>query len=143
MAQVRAFLQENAVPDYLVDEMFRHASDDAYWLSAEDDKNLGFRSPSFKQFLTAKCAWDETMEHNAYAGRMAVDDFKRLLKCSDRATQDAAHQVLLAARQERSPRAIRSPDPAPRPGPAPPPSPAPRRLIDDPWESVPPRSWSG
>ncbi len=105
LTQVRTFLQENAVPKYLVDEMFRHASDDAYWLSADDERNLGFRSQSFKQLLAAKCGWDDAIEREAYAGKRPVDDLKQLLQCKDHVTQDAAHQVLLAARQARSTRA--------------------------------------
>ena len=101
LAQVRAFLQENAVPAYLVDEMFRHASDDAYWLSADDQKNLGYRSPWFKQFLAAKCAWDDQIERDAYAGKRPIDDLKQMLKCRDRVTQEAAHKALLLARPQK------------------------------------------
>ncbi|MEO8882048.1 MAG: hypothetical protein ABI377_01300, partial [Devosia sp.] len=101
LTQVRAFLQDNAVPSYLVDEMFRHGSNDAYWLSADDEKNLGPRSESFKQFLAAKCAWDEELEREAFAGKRPSEELKQLLKCKDRATRDAAHQVLLAVRQDR------------------------------------------
>lgn len=100
LTRVRAFLQDNAVPSYLVDEMFRHASDDAYWLSADDQKNMGSRSQSFKRFLAAKCGWDEKIEREVYAGRRPVDELKRLLKCKDGATQQAAHQALLAARRD-------------------------------------------
>jgi hypothetical protein len=99
LTQVRAFLQDNAVPGYLVDEMFRHASDDAYWLSAADEKNLGSRSQSFRHFLAEKCAWDEKVEREVYAGKRPVDELKRLLKCKDGATRHAAHQALLAARR--------------------------------------------
>jgi len=106
LTQVRAFLQENAVPAYLVDEMLGHGSDDAYWLSNEDQKSLGFRSQSFNQFLLARCAWDDKVEQEAYAGKRSIEDLKRLFKCRDRVTLDAAHQVLLAARQQRTPRAI-------------------------------------
>jgi ATP-dependent protease ClpP protease subunit len=109
LTQVRAFLHENAVPDYLVDEMFRHPSNDAYWLSAEDEKNLGFRSVSFNQFLAARCAWDSSVERDVYAGKRPVEDLKQLAKCRDRVTQEAAHQVLLAARQQRSPNATPKP----------------------------------
>ena len=94
LIQVRAFLQDNAVPGYLVDEMFRHASDDAYWLSAADEKNLGYRSQWFDQYLRAKCAWDGQIERDVYAGKRPVDDLKPLLKCRDRVTQDAARQAL-------------------------------------------------
>jgi hypothetical protein len=100
LTQVRAFLQDNAVPSYLVQEMFRHASDDAYWLSADDEKNLGLRSQSFKQFLAAKCAWDERIEREVYAGRRPAEELKRLLKCADGATRQAAHEALLAARRD-------------------------------------------
>ncbi len=99
LMQVRAFLQDNAVPGYLVDEMFRHVSDDAYWLSADDEKNLGSRSQSFKHFLAAKCAWDEKIEREVYSGKRPADELKRLLKCKDGATRQAARQALLAARQ--------------------------------------------
>jgi hypothetical protein len=101
LTQVRAFLQDNAVPNYLVEEMFRHASDDAYWLSADDEKNLGSRSQSFKHFLAEKCAWDEKIEREVYDGKRPVDELKRLLKCKDGATRHAAHQALLAAGQRR------------------------------------------
>ena len=118
MAQVRAFLQENSVPNYLLDEMFRRPSSEAYWLSAADQENLGFRSPSFNQFLAAKCAWDDAIEQEVYAGKRPLEDFKELAKCRDRETRDAAHQVLAAARQQRSrhdaqPKArVRPPSPA-------------------------------
>jgi hypothetical protein len=97
LMQVRVFLRENAVPNYLVDEMFRHASDDAYWLSADDQKNLGLRSQWFSQFLIAKCAWDDNTEREAYAGKRSMDDLKQMLICRERVTQDAAHKVLLTA----------------------------------------------
>ncbi|MEP6883615.1 MAG: hypothetical protein ABJC66_02590 [Gammaproteobacteria bacterium] len=103
LGQVRAFLHDNDVPSYLVEEMFRHPSDDAYWLSAEDEKNLGYKSPSFKKFLKAQCAWDDAIEREAYAGKRPIDDLKQLLKCKDRVTLEAAHQVLLVARAQHTP----------------------------------------
>ncbi len=88
LATVRAFLEDNAVPRYLADEMFRHASDDAYWLSAEDLKNLGYRSPAYDRYLRDKCAWDD---------RKPVEDLKRMLTCRDRLRQGAARQALALA----------------------------------------------
>jgi hypothetical protein len=102
LTQVRAFLQDNAVPSYLVGEMFRRPSDDAYWLSADDLKNLGYKSPSFNQYLKAKCAWDDTIEREVYAGKRSVDALKQVLKCRDRVTQESARQVLAAAAKEKS-----------------------------------------
>jgi hypothetical protein len=95
LIEVREFLRDNAVPAYLVDEMFRRASDDAYWLSADDQKNLGYRSQWFNQYLRAKCAWDDRIERDVYAGKRPIDDLKPMLKCRDRVTQDAARQALL------------------------------------------------
>jgi ATP-dependent protease ClpP protease subunit len=98
LTQVRAYLQENDVPNYLVDEMFRHASDDAYWLTADDEKNLGYRSSWLNQFLAAKCAWDDKIEREAYAGKRPIDDLKQMLACRGRSTQEAARKVLLHAK---------------------------------------------
>ena len=92
------------MPRYLVDEMFRRPSDDAYWLSADDEKNLGYRSPWFDRYLRAKCAWDDIVEREVYAGARPVDALKPMLRCRDRATQDAARQALAAAAKERSAR---------------------------------------
>ena len=97
LMQVRAFLSENAVPRYLVEEMFRHASDSAYWLSAEDEKNLGYRSQSFDRYLKAKCAWDDGIEREVIAGRRSVDEFKQMLKCRALVTRSDAHKALLQA----------------------------------------------
>jgi hypothetical protein len=88
LAKVRAFLEGNAVPRYLLDEMFRHASDDAYWLSAEDLKNLGYRSPAYDRYLRDKCAWDD---------KKPVEELKQMLTCRDRVTQGAARQALALA----------------------------------------------
>ena len=102
LTPVRAFMRENAVPGYLVDEMLRHASDDAYWLSADDEKNLGYRSPSFDRYLRIKCAWDDKVEREVYAGTRPVDALKPMLKCRDRVTQEAARKVLEAAAKDGS-----------------------------------------
>jgi hypothetical protein len=97
LAQVRVFLRENAVPNYLVDEMFRRASDDAYWLSEDDEKNLGIRSQAFIRYLRGKCAWDENIERDTYAGRRPLDDLKQKLKCRARVTRADAHEALMLA----------------------------------------------
>jgi hypothetical protein len=97
LAQVRIFLRENAVPNYLVDEMFRRASDDAYWLSEDDEKNLGIRSQAFIRYLREKCAWDENIERDTYAGSRPLDDLKQKLKCLARVTRADAHEALMLA----------------------------------------------
>ena len=100
--QVRAFLQDNAVPGYLIDEMFRHASDDAYWLSADDEKTLGLRSPAFERYLALNCGWSNTLEPDVLAHKRPLEDLTQVLKCRARATQDGARQALILAQKERS-----------------------------------------
>jgi hypothetical protein len=117
LTQVRAFLRENNVPGYLVDEMFRRPSNDAYWLSADDEKNLGFRSRSFAQLLTGKCAWNDRIERETFAGKRSIDDLKQMMRCRDRVTLEAARQALVLARTKS-------------------------HLTGGPAESVPPRSSS-
>jgi hypothetical protein len=99
--QVRAFLQDNAVPGYLIDEMFRHASDDAYWLSADDQKTLGLRSPAFERYLAVNCGWSNTLEQDVLAHKRPLEDLTQVLKCRARATQDAARQALILALKEK------------------------------------------
>jgi hypothetical protein len=99
--QVRAFLQDNAVPGYLIDEMFRHASDDAYWLSAGDEKTLGLRSPAFERYLAVNCGWSTALEPDVLAHKRPLEDLTQVLKCRARATQDAARQALILALKVR------------------------------------------
>jgi hypothetical protein len=101
LRKVRVFLQENAVPGYLVDEMFRRPSDEVYWLSEDDLKNLGYKSPAFKRYLRSECAWGEDLEREVYAGKRSVDDLKEKWKCRARVTQQQARQALLLASKVR------------------------------------------
>jgi hypothetical protein len=104
LGQVRVFLQENDVPGYLIEEMFRHASDDAYWLSADDEKNLGSRSRSLTQYLIAKCAWDDQLEREVYAGKRPLDELTKMWKCRASITRPDAQKALVAASKERAAR---------------------------------------
>jgi hypothetical protein len=102
LLKVRVFLQENAVPGYLVDEMFRRASDEVYWLSEDDQKNLGYSSPTLKQFLRAECAWDEGLEQGVLDGKRPADDLREKWKCRSRVTQLKAREALAAASKDRA-----------------------------------------
>jgi hypothetical protein len=50
-----------------------HASNDAYWLSALDEANLGYKSAPFKRFLADNCAWSDSMEQEVYARKRPFD----------------------------------------------------------------------
>jgi hypothetical protein len=94
LTQVRDFLQDNEVPAYLVDEMFRHESNDAYWLSERDEATLGYKSPSFIRYLAAKCGWSDSLEREVYARKKPLEDLSQMLKCRARVTRAAAHEAL-------------------------------------------------
>jgi hypothetical protein len=110
----------------LIEEMFRRPSNDAYWLSALDEANLGYKSASFKRFLADNCAWSDSMEQEVYARKRPLEELMQMMKCRARVTQVAARKALAQATSK-----------------APLPSNAKHRLITDgPAESAPPRSSS-
>ncbi|MDP8983612.1 MAG: hypothetical protein M3N97_00965 [Pseudomonadota bacterium] len=100
LKQARAYLQESNVPTYLIEEMFRRASNDVYWLSERDIENIGHRTPAFDQYLVAKCAWDDTIEREAYSGKRPFDDLKEMWTCRDQVARPAAHQAFFLAYKE-------------------------------------------
>jgi hypothetical protein len=100
--QVRAFLQENAVPADLVEEMLGRLPSDVYWLSESDEVTLGIMSPPFAQLLAAKCAWDDNIAREVYGGKRPLEDLKQMWACRDRLTQAAAQKALSAALKEKS-----------------------------------------
>jgi hypothetical protein len=80
--------------------MFRHPSNDAYWLSADDEKRLGSISRSMAQILTTKCAWNDDLEREVFAGKRPFQDLTRMWKCRADATRAQAHRALLAASRQ-------------------------------------------
>jgi hypothetical protein len=102
LQNVRVFLQQNEVPDYLIEEMFRHASDDAYWLSAADEKNLGSRSRALSQYLAEKCGWDDALEHEVYSGKRPLESLTKMWQCRASVTRPDAQRALDSASKERS-----------------------------------------
>ena len=101
-AQARGFLEENAVPAALVEEMFGRLPSDVYWLTESDEANLGVMSPSFTQLLAAKCAWDDNTAREVYGGKRPMEDLRQMWACRDRLTQPAAQKALSAALKEKS-----------------------------------------
>jgi hypothetical protein len=101
-AQVRGFLAENEVPDYLADELFAHTENDVYWLSESDEKKLGAMSPAFERLMAAKCGWNADLERAVYKGEKPMEDLKSMWACRSRLTQPAARQGLAAALKEKS-----------------------------------------
>ena len=109
LSQVQSFLKDNEVPAYLIEEMFRHASNDAYWLSARDEANLGYKSSSFKKYLAENCAWSESMEQEVYARKRPLEELTQMLRCRARVTQTAAHKALAQAGSKSTSRQCQAP----------------------------------
>lgn len=105
LSRARAYLRQNEVPTYLVEEMFRRASNDVYWLSPRDISELGERSRWFDQYLVAKCGWDNRVEQAALHGVQAYSEpFRRMMACFDRVTRPAARRALFDALRRESTR---------------------------------------
>jgi hypothetical protein len=113
LAKVRVFLQENEVPADLIDEMFRHPSDDAYWLTADDEKRLGSVSRALTQMLVARCAWDPSLEREVFAGHKPREDLISMWKCRTSAVRAETQLALAAAVKERSTRSAPQKTPQP------------------------------
>lgn len=54
-AVARRWLQEQLVPQELVDKMFSYPSHAAYWLTSEDLERLGTEAPWFEEWVLARC----------------------------------------------------------------------------------------
>jgi len=119
LEQVRIFLQENEVPGYLIEELFRHASDDAYWLSADDEKKLGSRSRALSEYLAAKCGWDDAIEREVFAGKRPLAELSSMWKCRASMTRPEAQKTLDLASKARSAGHVPAHSSRPRPTPAP------------------------
>lgn len=55
MAQTRAFLEEQNLSRRLVDEMMRRPSNDVYWLTVKDLKEIKADSPYLEEMLVVEC----------------------------------------------------------------------------------------
>ena len=97
LAQVRAFLLANRVPDDLLEQMFERPVDGVYWLSARDEQALGSTSAAFHRELVARCAWDDSLERDVLAGRRPYGAALGMFQCRARLAQAEARKVLAGA----------------------------------------------
>lgn len=100
LKSARSYLEEHEVPNYLIEEMFRRASNEVYWLSPEDITQLGEYSRWFEQYLVAKCGYRKDYQDQ--------ESYMRLFACQGKATLPTARKVLreamelAAARKDKS-----------------------------------------
>jgi hypothetical protein len=96
MPAATAFLRENAVPASVMTALDAQA-DDVYWLTPQDEKSLGTRSPAFARFLKTRCGWDEAVERDVYTGLKPFSDMSAALGCRNRLTRIEARKALATA----------------------------------------------
>ncbi len=53
--RMRKWLQDNLVPQDLIDKLLARPSTDIYWLTAQDVERLGSRAPWYEEWILAKC----------------------------------------------------------------------------------------
>ena len=67
MREMRDYLAKSGVSYSLVDKMMSHASNDIYWLNAEDIRAMGSYSAGVEEQLIARCRYDARAEANMSA----------------------------------------------------------------------------
>ena len=67
MTDMRAYLVKASVGHALIDKMMSHASNDIYWLNAEEVRALGNFSPGVEEQLISKCGYNARRESNLSA----------------------------------------------------------------------------
>jgi hypothetical protein len=97
LSQVRAFLQDNDVPQDIQGSMLAPGSTGVQWLTARDAERLGGMSLSFRRFLVAHCAWNAALERDVSAGRRPFTDAVPMLTCRARSTPPLARKALHVA----------------------------------------------
>jgi hypothetical protein len=81
MSEMRAYLVKAGVGHSLIDKMMSHASNDIYWLSAEDIRALGNFSPGLEEQLISKCGYNARRESNLSARDYILSSQSGALAC--------------------------------------------------------------
>ena len=81
MSEMRAYLVKAGVGHSLIDKMMSHASNDIYWLSAEDIRTLGNFSPGLEEQLISKCGHNALRESNLSARDYILSSQSGALAC--------------------------------------------------------------
>jgi hypothetical protein len=68
MKFLSAYLDEEMIPKRLVELMMTHPSNDIYWLSADDLKQLGEYAPAMEEFLINRCGYDRNIVDKIMSG---------------------------------------------------------------------------
>jgi hypothetical protein len=96
---LREFLHDAAIPPQFQEHMLRGLEDAVYWLSAQDETDLGQRSAAFVRYLAERCGWDGELERAALSGLRPFTDLQPQLACRRRVTLADARRALAQARK--------------------------------------------
>lgn len=64
MLDMRSYLAKSGVSNFLTDKMMSHASNDIYWLTANDIQSLGRYSPGLEEQLISNCNYNSQRDDN-------------------------------------------------------------------------------
>jgi len=81
MSDMRAYLVNASVGHALIDKMMAHASNDIYWLNAEEVRALGSYAPGVEEQLISKCGYDARREANLTAREFIKSSKSGVLNC--------------------------------------------------------------
>jgi hypothetical protein len=85
--QARSFLEENAVPAALVEEMFGRLPSDVYWLTESDEVNLGVRVAVLRSIARRQMCLGRQHCARGLRRKRPMEDLKQMWACRDRLTQ--------------------------------------------------------
>lgn len=81
MSEMRAYLVKSSVGHTLIDKMMAHASNDIYWLNAEEIRELGSYSPGVEEQLIFACGYNSKRESNLSARDWIESSRSGVLAC--------------------------------------------------------------
>jgi len=81
MSDMRTYLVKASVGHALIDKMMAHASNDIYWLNAEEVRALGSYAPGVEEQLISKCGYNARRESNLNAREFVNSSKSGVLNC--------------------------------------------------------------
>jgi len=81
MRATSQYLQQEQVPQTLIDKMLQRASTQVYWLSGDEDQSVVGKAAWFEEMMIARCGYDPTydVESSAWASQTVLDSVKSQL----------------------------------------------------------------
>lgn len=96
MYMVRKYLNDNGVPQGLIDKMYTLSSSEIYWLDRKDVYSIGDKAIWYEEYLTAKCGYKKVPDKIYYEDGNTVYDLGVLDYdlCAEKFTRTEATKYL-------------------------------------------------